>query len=175
MAKDKAGFDLSSEGAAHVAAVDGYLKETIQDGRPVEALIATKRLGEIVTERLKEAARAATDGPWSWSDVGTALGMTRQAAHEKLRERVHDELAKGLSKLEDAEERGHAKIARRAKRGREGLDRAGVVSPKVASARQRIDQWEDQQHAKLDRNVREGREEIARAEQSVGERLDRKS
>jgi len=127
------------------------------------------------SRRSKEAARAATDGSWSWSDVGRALGRTKQAAHEKLRARVHDELAKGLSKLEESEERGHAKIARRAKRGRDGLDRAAAVSPKVDSARQRIDEWEEQQHAKLDRNLGKARDEIERADQSVANKPDRKT
>jgi len=165
---------ISSEGTATISAVDSYLEETIREGRPIEALIGTRRLGEIVNERSKEAARAATDGSWSWSDVGRALGMTKQAAHEKLRARVHDELAKGLSKLEESEERGHAKIARRAKRGRDGLDRAAAVSPKVDSARQRIDEWEEQ-HAKLDRNLGKARDEIERADQSVANKPDRKT
>jgi transcription elongation factor GreA len=158
-----------------ISAVDSYLEERIRGGRPIEALIATRRPGEIVNERSKEAARAATDGSWSWSDVGKALGMTKQAAHEKLRARVHDELAKGLSQLEKAEERGHAKIARRAKRGRDGLARVAAMSPNVDSARQRIDEWEEEQHAKLDCNLRKARDEIARAGESVAKKLDRKT
>src|SRR5687768_9526442 len=94
------GYQLSPQGDAKIKAVDSYLEAAIRDGRPLEALIATKRLGEIINDRAKEAARIATAGSWSWSDVGRALGMTRQAAHEKLRARVRDEIGKGLAKLE---------------------------------------------------------------------------
>jgi hypothetical protein len=166
-------YELSPEGAAKIKAVDSYLDEAIRDGRPIETLIATKRLGEIINDRAKEAARVATAGSWSWTDVGRALGMTRQAAHEKLRARVRDEIDKGLATLERAEKAGRAKITRRAVRGREGLDKA-PFSPRVESARQRIDEWEQGQHERLSRKMQKAREELDRAEQSVQEKLDRK-
>jgi hypothetical protein len=169
----KASEEISPEGLAKIEAVDGYLAETIREGRPIETLIATKRLGEIMNDRVKEAARIATAGSWSWTDVGKALGMTRQAAHEKLRARVRDEIDKGLAKLERGEKAGRTKITRRAMRGREGLDKA-PSSPKVESARQRIDEWEHAQHEKLSRKVQKAREDLNRAEQSVQEKLDRK-
>jgi hypothetical protein len=165
---------LSPEGLAKIEAVDIYLGETIRDGRPIETLIATRRLGEIMNDRAKEAARVATAESWSWTDVGRALGITRQAAHEKLRARVRDEIDKGRAKLERAEKAGRAKIARRAMRGRERLDKVPPLSPKVESARQRIDEWEHGQHETLTRQVERAREDLDRAEQSVRERLDRK-
>jgi hypothetical protein len=124
MDEDAKSYELSPEGDAKIKAVDSYLEEAIRDGRPIETLIATKRLGEIINDRAKESARVATADSWSWTDVGRALGMTRQAAHEKLRARVRDEIDKGLAKLERAEESGRAKITRRAIRRREGLDKA---------------------------------------------------
>jgi hypothetical protein len=167
-------YELSPEGQKKVEAVDSYLEDAIRNGRPIEVLIATRRLGEIASHRAKEAARVATDGSWSWSDVGRALGTTKQAAHEKLRARVREEMNEGRSKLERAEQAGHAKIERRAMRGREGLDQAPPLSPKVESARQRIDEWEQSQHSKLSRKVEKARESFARAEQSVQEKLDPK-
>lgn len=155
-----------------IQTVDSYLADAIRNGRPIEALIATRRLGEITSERAKEAARAATSGSWSWTDVGAALGMTKQAAHEKLRARVRDDLDKARTKLHEAEEAGHAKIARRAARGRARLDEAPPLTPKIESVRQRIDEWERSQHDKLTRNVKKGREELSRAEQSVQENLN---
>jgi hypothetical protein len=167
--------ELSAEGTAKIQAVESYLEDRIRAGQPLEALIATRRLGEIATDRAKEAARVATEGSWSWSDVGKALGMTRQAAHEKLRARVRDEIAKGLSELEEAEGAGRAKITRRANRGREGLDRAAAFSPKVDLARGRIDEWEQNQHDKLRRKIEKARETVAQTERSVQEKLDRKA
>lgn len=166
--------EISPAGLAKIEAVDSYLAETIRAGRPIETLIATKRLGEIMDDRVKEAARVATAGSWSWTDVGKALGMTRQAAHEKLRARVRGEIDKGRATLERAEKSGRAKIARRAMRGRERLDTVPSLSPKVESARQRIDEWEHGQQEKLTRHLQSAREELDRAEKSVQEKLDRK-
>jgi hypothetical protein len=167
-------YELSAEGDEKIKAVDNYLEEAIRDGRPLETLIATRRLGEIINDRAKEAARTATGGSSSWTDVGRALGMTRQAAHEKLRVRVRDEIDKGLAKLEHAEKAGRAKITRRASRGREGLDKA-PFSPKVESARERIDEWEQRQHDKLSRKVQKARRDVARTEQKVQDKLEPKN
>ncbi len=112
MNEDTARYELSPDGEARIEAVDGYLEQAIGDGRPIEALIASRRLGEIADARAKEAARVATEGSWSWADVGRALGVSKQAAHEKLRARIQGKIDKKLSKLEQAEHGGHAKIAR---------------------------------------------------------------
>jgi hypothetical protein len=174
MDKKTTSEELSPEGHAKIQALDGYLAETIRDGRPIETLIAARRLGEITNDRAKEAARVATAGSWSWTDVGRALGMSRQAAHEKLRGRVRDEIDKGRATLERAEKAGRSKITRRAMRELERLDKVPPLSPKVESARQRIDEWEHGQHEKLTRQVDRAREELDRTEQSVQEKLDRK-
>jgi hypothetical protein len=160
---------------AKIEAIDGYLEQAIGDGRPLEALIATRRLGEVADARAREAARVATERTWSWTDVGRALGVTKQAAHEKLRARVHDTLDKHLTKLDEAAQTGHAKIARRAQRGRDQLDRVPVPSPGVDAARQRLADWERRKHEKLERDVQKAREEIARTEQTVNEKLDKRS
>jgi hypothetical protein len=167
--------DLTPEGIARVEAVDAYLEDSIRSGQPIEALIATRWLGEIASARAREAAQVATEGPWSWTDVGTALGMTKQAAHEKLRARVQNEIAKGFAKVEEAEKTGRAKITRRANRGREGLDRAAPFSPKVDSARERIDEWEQSRHDKLSRKIDKARKTVAQTEDSVLSKLDRKA
>jgi hypothetical protein len=167
-------YELSSEGEARIEAIDGYLEQAIGDGRPIEALIASRRLGEIVDARAKEAARVATEGSWSWSDVGRALGVTKQAAHEKLRTRIQGTIDKQLSKVEHAEQAGHARIARRANRARDRLDQYSHASPKVEAARQRLDEWDRGRHEKLGRDVQKARDELARAEREVQEKLDDK-
>jgi hypothetical protein len=175
MSENHGRYELSREGDAKIKAVDNYLGEAIRDGRPLETLIATRRLGEIINDRAKEAARVATAGSSSWTDVGRALGMSKQAAHEKLRARVRGEIDKGLAQLERAEQAGHDKLTRRAKRGRQGLDRAAPYSPTIDSARKRIDEWEQNQHEKLSGKVEKAREKVAQAEQKVQDKLDPKS
>jgi hypothetical protein len=164
--------ELPAEGQSRIDAVDGYLERAIRDGRPIEALIATRRLGEIVDTRAKDAARAATESSWSWADVGRALGVSKQAAHEKLRARIQEKVDKKLSHLDKAEQAGHAKIARRAKRGQDKLDRQPHASPEMEAARERISDWERRKHEKLSRDVQSAREEIARAERTVKDKLD---
>ena len=167
--------ELSPEGTATIEAIDAYLEDRIRAGQPIEALLATRRLGEIAGVRAKEAARLATEGAWSWSDVGKALGMTKQAAHEKLRARVDQEIADSLSRVDKAEEAGRAKIRSRANRGREGLDRAAAFSAETDSARERIDEWEQDQHDKLSRKIEKARKKVAQAERSIEEKLDRQA
>lgn len=172
MSDESTEYPLSAEGQARVAAVDGYLEDAIRDGRPIEALVATRRLGEIVDARAKEAARAATEGSWSWTDVGRALGVSKQAAHEKLRARIQGKIDESRSKVEQAEQAAHAKIARRAARGRETLDQVPLRSPKLNAARERLDEWEQRRHDKLSGDMKKARDELARAEQTVRDKLD---
>jgi hypothetical protein len=167
-------YQLSAEGQAVIEAVDGYLEQAIRDDRPIEALIATRRLGEIADARAKEAARVATEGPWSWNDVGQALGVTKQAAHEKLRARIQGKLDKQLSKLGQAEQAGHAKIAARAKRRLDKLDQHPHPTQKMEAARQRLSEAEQRQHEKLSQDMTKAREELAQAEQTVRDKLAKK-
>jgi hypothetical protein len=164
-------YELSPDGRAKIEAVESYLEQTIRADRPIEALIATRQLGEIVDTRAKQAAQAATEGSWSWTDVGRALGVSRQAAHEKLRARIQDKLDKTLAKLDEAEQAGHAKIARRAERRRDKLDQVPRPSPKLDTPRERISGGELRRHEKLSRDMAKARAKLAQAEQKVNDKL----
>jgi DNA repair exonuclease SbcCD ATPase subunit len=165
-------YEVAPDGRAKIDAVDSYLEQTIRSNRPIEALIATKQLGEIVDTRAKQAAQAATEGSWSWTDVGRALGVSRQAAHEKLRARIQGKLDKRLAKLDQVEQAGHEKIARRAERQRKKLDQVPRPSPKIERARERISDGERRRHEKLSRDLQKARDEFAKAEQKVNDKLD---
>jgi hypothetical protein len=116
----------------------------------------------------------ATEGTSSWTDVGRALGVSKQAAHEKLRARIQDKLDKQRAKLEQAEQAGHAKIARRAQRGREKLDQVPFPFPQVNAAGERLTEWERRKHERLGRDVQKAHGELARAEQTVRDKLNKK-
>jgi hypothetical protein len=172
MSEDAPRYEVAPDGQAAIEAVDGYLGRAIREGRPIEALIGTRQLGEITEARAKQAAQAATEGSWSWSDVGQALGVSKQAAHEKLRARIQDKFEKNLSKLDRAEQAGHAKIASRAKRGRDKLEKSRRPGSELEAASKRLSDWERRRHEKLTRELQKAREELARAEQAVKEKLD---
>jgi hypothetical protein len=173
MSENSTSYELSAEGLDKIQAVDAYLERAIRDGRPIEALIATRLLGEITGGRAKQAARAATEGAWTWTDVGRALGVTKQAAHERHRARIHDKIEREVSKLEGVEKARRAKITRAAQRGRKKLEHHAPPTSNVESARRRIDNWERRQHERLGRDMRKARETLVRAERTVDEKLDK--
>jgi hypothetical protein len=83
--------------------------------------------------------------------------------------------AEGQSRLEHAEQARHAKITRRAKHGRDKLDQHPQPTPKMEAARQRLSDWERRQHEKHSQDVQKAREELARVEETVQDKLDKKS
>jgi hypothetical protein len=72
----------------------------------------------------------ATKGSWSWRDVGKALGMTGQAADQKLRARSRDEMAKGALPARGSRRGRSGEDHTTRQPGRERLDRAAAFSPK---------------------------------------------
>jgi hypothetical protein len=133
--------------------------------RPIEALIATRRLGETANDRAGGGPRAS-ERSWSWTDVGRALGVIKQATHEKLRARVQGKIDKRLSKLDRAEEAGHARIARRAQHGREKLAQLPRPPGRPNRHLRRLDECERRQPEKLARDRQKARKELARAERT---------
>ncbi|MCX4231798.1 hypothetical protein [Streptomyces ortus] len=56
--------------------------------RPLAALTAVARLEGIAAAAAVRAAGAVQHGGGSWADIGGALGVSRQAAHQRLARRV---------------------------------------------------------------------------------------
>lgn len=88
----------------HVAAVEGLvprdvegmlaaLRERIEElaqRQPVTALRAVARLQDATPSLAVETVRAARTALVSWETVGTALGCTRQSAHERYARYLKD-------------------------------------------------------------------------------------
>lgn len=55
---------------------------------PEAALAAVVALRRLADRLELAAANAAVEQGWSWTDVASALGITRQAAHKKFARRV---------------------------------------------------------------------------------------
>jgi hypothetical protein len=60
--------------------------------RPLAALTAVARLEGIATASARTAASAAQDRDHSWAEIGTALGVSKQAAHQRLARRTQPEI-----------------------------------------------------------------------------------
>lgn len=166
------GEKISHEGRAKIEAVDGYLEQAIRDDRPIEALAATKVLGEVLDARARQAAGAATAGSWSWTDVGLALGVSKQAAHAKLRADARGKLAKARVKLDRAEKEGHTKIAHRARRRRDKLEKHIELSPRAQAAREALSEKEQREHDRLSSDMQKARVNLSRAERDAGRGVD---
>jgi Skp family chaperone for outer membrane proteins len=165
--KDSAGSPeaLPDEARAQIEAVDVYLESAIAEGRPIEALSACRALGTVIERRTKEAARAAVEGSWSWANVGDALGVSKQAAHEKLSHRF-----RGVQdKLDRREQEGHERITKHADQERNKLNTS--ADERAQEARAKIDQREREHHDKLTKRIRATREKVAQREEKAKARL----
>ncbi len=83
-----------------IDALDALLGSMIGDDRPVDALATIRAVGHVLEVRSSEAAKAAIDGTSSWADVGDALGISRQAAHQRLGTKLDRKVAHVREKLE---------------------------------------------------------------------------
>lgn len=54
------------------------------DGRPLEGLRVAQGVEKAVDKVLREQVRRARDAGCSWSEIGQALGTTKQAAWERF-------------------------------------------------------------------------------------------
>lgn len=88
--------------------LDAKLQDLI-DTDPLGALRVIRDVGDVCTVRAKQAADAAVVSSSSWTDIGGALGISKQAAHQRL-SATSPKLEEILRRLDAAETREHAKI-----------------------------------------------------------------
>jgi hypothetical protein len=150
--------------------LDAYLGTAIEAGRPLEALVAIRAVGDVSTRRAREAAQAAADGAWSWKDVGDALGVSKQAAHQKLSRRLDEK----REQLALREREGHAKVARAFAEAREKIAQHPHAADRREELERRIDERERKRHEALDRRMQATRERLDRREREAHEKLDRR-
>ena len=87
------GSDRAREAAAH------FLSE-VSEVAALEALRANARAVELLTARRWYVMKSAREGGATWAQIGEALGITKQAAHDFYRRKI-EELEKHLPDLED--------------------------------------------------------------------------
>jgi Skp family chaperone for outer membrane proteins len=165
--KDSVNFpeQLPDEARARIEAVDAYLASTIEEGKPIEALSTCRALGTVIERRTKEAAQAAVESTWSWTNVGDALGVSKQAAHEKLSHRFRHV----QDKLDRSEQEGHERISQDAERARKKL--TARSDERAQEARAKIDQRERDGHDKLTKKIQTWREKVAQHEEKAKAKL----
>jgi hypothetical protein len=153
-------MELPDTARTNIEAIDAYLGRAIGEGRPIEALVAIKAIGEVMDVRVKEAARAAAEGVWSWADVGDALGISKQAAHQKLSGRA---LAI-RERLDRREKAGHERVSAKFQRARETMKKHPAArDPKRAQTiQQKLDERERARHERLNRRTKVVREKLDR-------------
>ena len=147
----------SGDGRHIVHELDDLLGRTIESGNPIDALHIIRGVGEVTRRRAREAANAAAQSAWSWSDVGEALGISKQAAHQRFSARLHQHRAR----LDQAEKEGHDKIGRKFAHARERLAQhpRGATRPDLAD---KLDDAERRRHDKLSSKLQEAREKLDR-------------
>ena len=88
------GSDQAREAAAH------FLSE-VSEVAALEALRANAKAVELLTARRWYVMKSAREGGATWAQIGEALGITKQAAHDFYRRKI-EEQEKHLPDLHDA-------------------------------------------------------------------------
>jgi hypothetical protein len=154
---------LTDDARDAIERLDAVLGGAIADDRPLDALAAIRHAGEVLTSRSQEAARVATDGAATWADIGSALGVSRQAAHQRLAAKLQVK----REQLDDAERAGHEKILKKFAKAHAHLDRHAGDDARVAKLRAKVSDAEAARHDKLSRKVDAVREKLAEQERSL--------
>ena len=114
------------------------------DTDPLAALRLIRDVGDICTVRAKQAADAAVVSSSSWADIGAALGVSKQAAHQRLSS-TSPKLEEVLRRLDAAEVKEHAKIDRKMGDARAKIARhpqrdrvEGILAEKEQEAHEKV-------------------------------------
>lgn len=91
---------------------------------PLEALTAIGALQRVIAARQGEAVRAAAP-LHTWAEIGEALGVSRQAAHQKFAKEwantLKDELKSEIKTMKIAQREGDPAVATTAKARRDAV------------------------------------------------------
>ncbi len=146
-----------------VRSLDALLGRVIESGDPIDALRTIRAMGEVASRRARQAANAAAAGAWSWADVGEALGISKQAAHQRLSERLQQRRAR----LDQVEKEGHDKIDRKFADARDRLAQHPKAATRPGLA-DRLDEAERKRHDRLSGRLQAAREKIDRQAEREG-------
>jgi hypothetical protein len=79
--------------------LEAHWVASVDDGDPLEALRAVHRLRAGLLDWESHLARAALARGETWETIGAALGISRQAAWERLRGRISGEIEAERARL----------------------------------------------------------------------------
>lgn len=83
----RATWARAAENGADPEIVAGALAD-VPEVTAVEALEANRRLADLLTGRRWHVMQGAREAGASWSEIGDALGMTKQGAHDTYRRAI---------------------------------------------------------------------------------------
>jgi len=82
---------ISSAGNDHALEAAAHFLSEVSEVAALEALRANARAVELLTARRWYVMKSAREGGATWAQIGEALGITKQAAHDFYRRKIEEE------------------------------------------------------------------------------------